>query len=189
MPAFHLPDNAQLDRYLAGQSALPFTYPHTGATLEPVRLSGFDHDSLRVALGQGPVDYARACAAIRHWRMFPDGWTRILPRNAPIRPGVTVAMYAHLWGFWWSNACRIVYTLEEPDRFGFAYGTLPGHMECGEEIFCVSRDPEGRVWYELRAFSRPRHWMARLAYPMVRHWQARFRRESAAQMQDFVGKS
>jgi uncharacterized protein (UPF0548 family) len=30
--------------------------------------------------------------------------------------------------------CRVVYVLDEPERRGFAYGTLPGHPESGEEL-------------------------------------------------------
>ncbi len=37
--------------------------------------------------------------------------------------------------------CRVVYVVDEPDRRGFAYGTLPGHAESGEELFLVRYDP------------------------------------------------
>ena len=39
-----------------------------------------------------------------------------------------------LLGLWWLNACRIVYVVDEAGpvtRFGFAYGTLPGHAGSG----------------------------------------------------------
>ena len=52
--------------------------------------------------------------------------------------------------------CRIVGVIEEEeDRWGFAYGTLPGHFEQGEEAFVVSRSTDGRVHFEVTAFSRP----------------------------------
>jgi uncharacterized protein (UPF0548 family) len=34
--------------------------------------------------------------------------------------------------------CRVIYTITAPRRKGFAYGTLPGHPECGEEAFTIS---------------------------------------------------
>ncbi len=40
--------------------------------------------------------------------------------------------------------CRVVYVIDEPDRRGFAYGTLPGHPESGEELFAVRYDPAHR---------------------------------------------
>ena len=35
--------------------------------------------------------------------------------------------------------CRIVSVFKEVDSFGFAYGTLPGHPERGEESFVLER--------------------------------------------------
>ena len=38
------------------------------------------------------------------------------------------------------------------------------------------------VWYDILAFSRPNHFLARLGYPIVRRLQRRFARDSAAAM-------
>jgi uncharacterized protein (UPF0548 family) len=117
--------------------------------------------------------------------MFPRPWTEIVPRGAPIREGQTVALLARAFGLWWLNAARIVYVLDAagpPRRFGFAYGTLSDHVERGEERFSVEWHPDCRVWYDLFAFSRPRHPLARLAYPLARRMQRRFQAESKAAM-------
>ena len=95
-------------------------------------------------------------------------------------------MTARVLGIWWLNACRIVYTFDEPHRFGFAYGTLPGHVDCGEEIFMVERSETGTVRYVLKAFSRPRHLLARLAYPVARSHQRKFVRDSKSAMLRFI---
>lgn len=188
MFAILLPAPPVLEHFLTTQSELPFTYPDTGATRSGETLPGFDNDSLRLEIGQGTADFERAKAAIRQWQMFPELWTRILPAAAPIETGISVAMYARYLGLWWRNACRIVYTVDTPQSYGFAYGTLPGHIERGEELFLVELAPDGTVWYEIRAISRPRHLLARLGYPLVRGLQARFRRDSARQMRAFVQK-
>jgi uncharacterized protein (UPF0548 family) len=95
-----------------------------------------------------------------------------------------VAILARSLGLWWLNACRIVYVVDEPgpvQRFGFAYGTLPEHAESGEERLTVERHEEdSAVWYDILAFSRPRHMLARLGYPWARRVQKRFARDSAA---------
>jgi uncharacterized protein (UPF0548 family) len=54
-------------------------------------------------------------------------------------------------GVWSLNACRIAYTIEEETpllrRYGFAFGTLPGHVERGEERFTVEwQGDEDTVW-------------------------------------------
>lgn len=186
MLTFSLPPFSPADAFYIAQAGAPYSYPSVGATRNGVPPGGFDNDRLRVVIGRGAGDFLRAKEAIRQWQMFPRSWTRILPGGAPVLPDTTVLLYARVLGLWWRNACRIVYTVDETGRFGFAYGTLPGHVERGEELFWVGMDPDGSVWYEIRAFSRPRHWLARLGYPVVRYLQAKFRRDSAKQMEEFV---
>ena len=98
------------------------------------------------------------------------------PTDATISVGTVIAKVARVYGIVTVNACRIVNAIDEPNRFGFAYGTLPGHVERGEERFLVERKDNGDVWYEILAYSRPRHWLARIGYPLARLQQARFRR-------------
>jgi uncharacterized protein (UPF0548 family) len=97
-----------------------------------------------------------------------------------------VAVLARSSSLWWLNACLIVYVVDEEGpvrRFGFAYGTLPGHAATGEERFTVEwHEHDDAVWYDILAFSRPRHCLARLGYPSVRRVQKRFARGSAAAM-------
>lgn len=184
----HLPKPAALNAFLSREQQLNFTYSQHGDSATSEKVAGFDNDFQRVLIGQGDADFAKACEAIRHWKMFPPAWTRILPAQTPIKTGETIAMYAAAFGLWWRNSCRIVYVVDEPQRFGFAYGTLPGHIECGEEVFMVERDENGQVWYVIRAFSKPHHWLAQIAYPIMRVFQARFRKDSAQAMKDQILK-
>jgi uncharacterized protein (UPF0548 family) len=64
--------------------------------------------------------------------------------------------------------CRVVYVVDEPGRRGFAYGTLPGHPERGEESFVVSIDADDVVEFTVTAFSRPARWFARLGGPVTK---------------------
>lgn len=103
-----------------------------------------------------------------------------------------MAVVARVLGVWSVNCARIVYTINDRgapiQRFGFAYGTLPDHMETGEERFLIVWDTAtNAVYYDILAYSRPRHILARLGYPVVRRLQKRFARESAAQMEQMVG--
>ena len=62
----------------------------------------------------------------------------------------------------------------------FAYGTLGGHAESGEERFRVPLDPPSeRVVYEIAAFSRPAVLLSKLGYPLARRLQKRFAASSA----------
>jgi uncharacterized protein (UPF0548 family) len=102
-----------------------------------------------------------------------------------------VAVVARVLGVWWVNACRVVYVVDQDGpvaRSGFAYGTLPGHAESAEERFLAEWDrADDSVWYDILAFSRPRHPLARLGYPLTRRTQRRFARDSAAAMLRAVG--
>ncbi|TXN26732.1 DUF1990 family protein, partial [Lacisediminihabitans profunda] len=65
---------------------------------------------------------------------------------------------------------------DEPQRRGFAYGTLPGHPEEGEESFIVEQTEDGSVWLEISAFSRPANGLWWLFYPVLRALQAYYTR-------------
>ena len=68
--------------------------------------------------------------------------------------------------------CRVVYVIDEPNRMGFAYGTLPGHPVSGEELFLVQRNGDGRVTFTVSAFSRPATTLTRVAGPVTRWAQS-----------------
>jgi uncharacterized protein (UPF0548 family) len=72
---------------------------------------------------------------------------------------------------------RVVYLVDEQGRRGFAYGTLPGHPESGEESFVVEHRSDDSVWIVIRAFSRPSTWFYWLGYPVLRFMQARATRQ------------
>ncbi len=118
--------------------------------------------------------------------MFDVGWIELYRLDTPMEAGSTVAVVARHFGFWSVNMSRIVYVVDEPRRYGFAYGTLPEHAESGEERFMVEWEDDDAVWYEVLALSRERHVLAKAAFPLSRMLQARFRRDSGRAMQRTV---
>ena len=63
---------------------------------------------------------------------------------------------------------RVIYVVNEPTRVGFAYGTLRGHPENGEESWMVERRDDDSVWMTVRAFSRPANLFWWCGYPILR---------------------
>jgi uncharacterized protein (UPF0548 family) len=179
------PSTGAIRAFLATQSQLGFTYSAIGCTAT-VPPEGYTVDHTRVMLGSGEKVFSRAEAALRRWDQFRLGWVEAWPPETEIQRGAVVAVLAHKLGLWSLNACRIVYVIDEPGpihRFGFAYGTLPDHAESGEERFFVEWDEAGgAVWYDVLAFSRPRHPLIRIGNRYIRRLQKRFGRESAAAM-------
>ena len=179
-----------VQQFIASQSSLPFSYADVGATavLAP---AGYRIDHNRTKLGAGGETYDRAVSALKHWQQFNIGWVRIVPPETPLELRAVVAVEARVLGLWSLNAARVIYTFDDDPRdatvkFGFAYGTLPDHVEEGEERFTVEWLEDDSVWYDIYAFSRPRHVMARLGLPFCRMLQKRFARDSMAAMRNAV---
>ena len=72
-----------------------------------------------------------------------------------------------------SAPVRVVYVVDEGRRRGFAYGTLPGHPESGEEAFVVEHLEDDTVRFAITAFSRPATLLAKLGGPVSRLVQSR----------------
>lgn len=185
MLSLRKPSAGSIRHFLAAQSKLDFSYPAVGATAKQPP-ADFTVDHTRVELGEGEEVFRSANAALRRWQQFRLGWLEAWASDTPIETGAVVAIVAHAIGMWWLNPCRIVYVVDESgpiSRFGFAYGTLPGHVATGEERFLIEWNrADNSVWYDILAFSRPNHFLSRLGNPVVRRLQKRFGRNSAAAM-------
>jgi uncharacterized protein (UPF0548 family) len=99
------------------------------------------------------------------------------PDGTPfLRPGDTANLVIPFGPLRVSSPVRVVYVVDLPDRKGFAYGTLPGHPESGEEAWLLDRSDDGSVWLTIRAFSRPSapRWWA--VYPVLRIVQSIYTR-------------
>jgi uncharacterized protein (UPF0548 family) len=179
------PSEEAVERFIFSQRELPFSYSQPGATRRETPPSGYNVDHNRILLGMGSEIFERAAAALRKWKQFDLGWVKIVPPETAIEVDAVVAVQARTFGFWSLNACRIVYVIDENElvkKFGFAYGTLPDHVERGEERFTIEWHTDDSVWYDIYAFSHPQHLLARLGFPITRQLQHRFVRDSLAAM-------
>ncbi len=190
MFSFHKPETTKVDVFLTRQTTEAYSYAEVGASQQSPP-QGYTVDHHRGCLGTGHATFLAGCAALRRWQMFNLGWVSVQPPHTPIAEGQVVAVLAHVFGCWFLNACRIVYIREEEgliETFGFAYGTLHDHMAQGEERFTIEwNHADDCVWYDLFAFSKPRHILFRLGYPIARRVQRRFARDSLAAMLQAVG--
>ena len=192
MLSLRKPSAESIRRLLTEQAALDFSYSAVGATATTPP-DGFVVDRTRIRLGRGDAVFQSAKAALQRWEQFRLGWVEAWSPETPIKTGEVVAVLARAIGLWWLNSARIVYVVDESgpiSRYGFAYGTLPDHVEKGEERFLIEWNrADDSVWYDILAFSRPNHFLTRMGYPLVRRAQKRFGRDSAASMLRAVGAS
>ena len=180
------PERETLERLLAAHRGDPFSYPAVGGT-QGLAPTGYRVDHNRILIGLGLDQFKAAKAAIDAWMMFDLDWIELFPARPSVRVGTIVAVVVRHLGFWSVNISRIVYLVNEESKYGFAYGTLARHSEEGEEKFLVEHDKAtDEVWYELYAFSKPKHPLARIGYPISRYLQKRFARESLSAMKRLV---
>ena len=169
-----------------------FTYPEVGATRDPSALPlGYNHLHFHSVIGTGRRAFMAAGAAVVEWQMHESMHVR--PRaDAPrAAPGVDLTLTLSLGlslGLTRGRTtgrtrgrtpgpavrrlsvvapCRVVWAITDDHAIGFAYGTLGGHPERGEEAFLVELADDDSVRFTLTAFSRPAAWYTRAAGPLV----------------------
>jgi len=179
------PTADQIQRFIASQKELQFSYSEIGATNKDLP-AGYTIDHNRRRLGFGEQVFARAVEALKEWKQFDLGWVQMVPAGTPVEVGAVVAILTSHFGFWSLNACRVVYLINDDGpvrKFGFAYGTLSSHVERGEERFTIEwHQEDDSVWYDILAFSRPNKLLVKLGIPLARMLQKRFARDSLARI-------
>jgi uncharacterized protein (UPF0548 family) len=136
---------------------MPLTYPEVGATAGPPP-PGYRHLGFVSQIGAGHQRFVEAADALMHWGMQRGAGLRVQASSDVVEVGAVVLVKM---GFM-TAPCRVVYVIDEPEVRGFAYGTLPGHPESGEERFVVRYDPiTAAVYAEVSSFSRPVAWWSR----------------------------
>ncbi len=148
---------------LADLRSLALTYDEVGSTGGTLP-AGYRHLRECAAIGHGRQRFEEAGDAVLRWGMQRGAGLKVQSSTPIAAVGSDV-----LVGIGRLRApCRVVYVLDEPDHRGFAYGTLAGHPESGEELFAVRYDAASAVVYaEITAFSRPGTWWSRLGSPVA----------------------
>ena len=147
-------------RDLAG---LALTYPEVGATAAALP-AGYRYVRLTHRIGTGRDRFEQAAGSVMRYGMLRGAGVRVSATTEVAQVGTDVL--GRLGPF--AAPCRVVYVTDEPNRRGFAYGSLPGHAVSGEEMFGVRFDPaDDGVYSEVVAFSRPATWWSRLGTPVL----------------------
>lgn len=149
--------------------AAPLTYPRGGSAEHPP--PGHHGFSRRRVLEA--ASFEEAAEALMTWRVHERAGLQVAASGPRVEPDTVVAMRLGPRGVGIRIPCRVVEVTEQPDLVGFAYGTLPGHPESGEERFEVRRRADGRAVVTVSAFSRPATLLARAGGPLARAAQAR----------------
>jgi uncharacterized protein (UPF0548 family) len=142
------------------------TYPEVGATAGELP-SGYQHLHASREVGTGRELFEQCAEVVMTWGVQHGAGLLVVPGGRVV-DGAEQRITLRFGPIRTTAPCRVVYVVDEPDRRGFAYGTVTGHPECGEESFVVSMDDEGLVRFDVTAFSRPARWFSRLGGPVTR---------------------
>lgn len=123
--------------------------------------------SRRATIGRGREQFESAAAALFGWQLQRRAGVRVRPSSATVTDGAVAVLLLGLGPLAVRAPVRVVYLIDEPDRRGFAYGTLPGHPESGEEAFVVELAEDGTVSCQITAFSQPASTLAKLGGPLA----------------------
>jgi uncharacterized protein (UPF0548 family) len=140
------------------------TYDHPGSTLREPARPGARVQAVTLDAG-GDLD--AGAATLRRWATHAGIGAHLYPPGVEPTEGETVLVVVPFGPVEMVVPNRIVTVVDEPDRFGFAYGTLPGHQESGEELFLAHRTAPGRLRLEVRIDARPATTLTRVAAPIV----------------------
>ncbi|MCW2753654.1 MAG: hypothetical protein JWQ32_1065 [Marmoricola sp.] len=143
------------------------TYAELGATLEDLP-SGYHHLDERFEIGQGRAVFDEASAELMRWGLQRRSGLAVAASSDQVETGGVAVLRVRFGPVFVRAPVRVVAVVDEGDRRGFVYGTLPGHPECGEELFVVERDEAGVVRLHVRAFSKPGSLLARVLGPVGR---------------------
>ncbi len=148
---------------LAPLADRPFTYTDIGATSGRLP-HGYHHVNESARIGTGRARFEEAAERVMRWGMLRGAGARVTASADVAQVGSVVVV-----GLGPVRApCRVVYVVHDENRRGFAYGTLPGHPESGEELFAVRYDPaDDAVYAEVVAFSRHATWWSKAAGPLT----------------------
>ncbi|MGL5928965.1 MAG: DUF1990 family protein [Dermatophilaceae bacterium] len=158
----------------AALRTLPFSYAGVGATDDDApgpRAAPAASTAFSMSSPLRRTDLDSAARDLLTWRVHERAGLRVASSDLPLVAGTVVAMRLGVGALALRIACRVVYVVERPAARGFAYGTLPGHPEAGEERFLVERTDDGALRFSISGFSRPASVPARLAGPLGRAGQ------------------
>ncbi len=116
-------------------------------------------------------DFDRAADGVRAWAGHRRAGINRWPERPPIEVGETLAMCIPAGPLGVTATARIIDVVDEPERFGFTYSTLPHHPVDGEESFVVARNEDGELEIVVTAVWRGAVVANDLVPPLTRYLQ------------------
>jgi len=141
------------------------TYREVGATAGDLP-AGYHQFTRSLPIGCGHQLFVAAGDAVRQWQVQLGAGLQVSASSPTAVAGTVLLLGLGIGSLRLRAPCRVVYAVDEPRRRGFAYGTLAGHPESGEEAFMIEHHDDDSVSFRITAFSRPATRLAKIAGPL-----------------------
>lgn len=152
----------------AALEAAPFTYSEVGATATAAPPGYRTYSRSRRTYGG---DFQAVTDQLFTWKIHEAAGLTVATSSERVAAGTVARVSLGVGPLRLHAPCKVVYLVEDPDRAGFAYGTLPGHPESGEQLFLLHQAEDGTVTFSITAFSKPATVLARAGGPITRRVQ------------------
>lgn len=146
--------NIELPKEVRRALEAQLTYTDVGATLRKELPAGYRHTDRSVRVGKGRETFERAAEAIMSWDIQRGAGLRVLASSDVVVEDAIAVVRLTVGPVKIDGPNRVVAVLEEQSRRGFAYGTVEGHPEEGEQLFLVEIDEGETVSFTVRSFSK-----------------------------------
>lgn len=152
-------------------------YAAVGSSLHPQLAKnppkGFSGWSIKQQLGSGENRFSLTIKLLQGYYQYTANGYRV----ETLEDQLTLVLSKRFLGLLPLRlAVRRVVDIDSPEEFGYALGTLPGHLLESEMTFIVYQRGE-EVWLKLRGFSRVARGWPMLFWPVIRLVSFRMRRK------------
>ncbi|HHU10658.1 MAG TPA: DUF1990 domain-containing protein [Intrasporangiaceae bacterium] len=142
------------------------TYSEVGASITGDLPDGYRHNEQCVRVGKGRDTFDLATEALMSWQVQRGAGLTVLASSEHVAPDEVAIVRLSVGPINIDGANRVTEIVDEPTRQGFAYGTLDGHPERGEQAFLVEIDDSDTVTFTVRSFSKPSSLIATIGGPL-----------------------
>jgi uncharacterized protein (UPF0548 family) len=164
------PDATEMQRLWLASCDADFSYADPGALLRRSVAPLYERTR---TIGRGDECFAAAVAFVQTWGPQRALGTRIHPCDSRVAEGATMVQCLRVAGCFVTAPVRVIGVTRSDDRFAYAYGTLPGHPERGEEVFTVERGTDGEVRVTVAVRAESGTLLTRCGAPVARRLQRR----------------
>lgn len=177
------PTQQRLDAMLRSSRAAAPSYDFVGATLNPDDRTCDEHT---LVVGHGGHDLGAAREALLSWVPQRSIGATVLPPGQRVDKGATVFLVIRRGPAYVIARNRVVDVVDQPRHFAYAYGTLSGHPERGEESFALDLLQDDTLRMTIRVRAEPATRVGRAVSPIVKYLQTAALRRYLAAVDDHV---